>query len=77
MTKLLVRLRSMEDVRRFVDLASLCTGPVLAETADGSVDAKSLIGMFTVDLQKPVALAVDDADAEPLRERLGRLLCCE
>jgi len=58
-----VRLRSFDDVRRFVEITSAQSFHIHAVEDSMVTNAKSLIGFFSLDLSKPVTIRVeDDAD---------------
>lgn len=52
------------DVKAFVEAAQGCVGEVKVSSADGkySVDGKSLLGIFSLDLSKPVMVSVEKED---------------
>ena len=63
MTTVNIRLTTLEDVRRFVNTVTkydieidLCSGRYV-------VDAKSIMGIFSLDLSKPIALEAHTDDA--------------
>ena len=69
-----IRLSKMDDVRRFDAITS--ASPVDVDLAAGRylVDAKSIMGIFSLDLSKPVNVQIHSdarkADAEALAEAL-------
>jgi phosphotransferase system HPr-like phosphotransfer protein len=70
MTEFYVTLHSMTDVKQFVTAAS--TTPVDIDVISGryTVDAKSILGLCSLDLDKPVMVRVygDPADGAQFRE---------
>lgn len=62
MTEFYVRLHSMADVKRFVTSASVV--PVDIDVISGryTVDAKSMLGLCSLDLEQPVMVRVYGAD---------------
>lgn len=49
-----ITLSSIPDVRRFVDAATRCTCEIDLLSGRYVIDAKSIMGIFSLDLQKPV-----------------------
>ena len=49
-----VSLSSIEDVRQFVNAASRCPCEVDVCSGRYVIDAKSIMGLFSLDLSKPV-----------------------
>lgn len=61
-----IRLSSIQDVRSFVDVVTKHNVEVDLSSGRYVVDAKSIMGIFSLDLLNPIALSVqtDDAAAE-------------
>ena len=59
-----IRLRSVQEVQEFVDLATV--KPFVIEVCDDShcVNAKSFMGMFSLDLATPVQVRADCSEEE-------------
>lgn len=59
-----ILLNTVTDVKDFVNLVSGCTYEVGLVSGRYSVNAKSLMGVFSLDLSKPVTLCAhfDDTD---------------
>ena len=64
MSEFYVSLSSIEDVRQFVNAANRCTCEVDVLSGRYVVDAKSIMGLFSLDLSKPVKVEVHGADAD-------------
>ena len=64
MSEFYVSLSSIEDVRQFVNAANRCTCEVDVLSGRDVVDAKSIMGLFSLDLSKPVKVEVHGADAD-------------
>ena len=65
-----VNLSKCESVKRFVELTSSKSCFCLLKSEPYIVDAKSILGIFSLDLSKPVELEVEDGDYslfEPFR----------
>ena len=54
--KIRVLLNKITNIVKFVKLASMCTGDVVIKSGNFAVDAKSLIGLYGLDLSKPVVV---------------------
>ena len=60
-----INLVSAEDLREFMNLAWNCPDDIGVHDPQGRIaDAKSILGIFSLDLSKPVAVEVysDDCD---------------
>jgi phosphotransferase system HPr-like phosphotransfer protein len=60
--KFAIKLHSIDDVRRFVTAASLQVFEIDIVTGRYIVDAKSIMGLFSLDLSKPIFV---EAHGEP------------
>lgn len=60
-----IKLSSIEDVRNFVNIVSKFNMDIDLMSGRYVVDAKSIMGIFSLDLLKPIKLTChsDDADA--------------
>ena len=65
MNKTTVMLGTINDVKNFVSVVSLCDYDVDLISGRYAVDAKSIMGIFSLDLSKPIKLEAhtDDASA--------------
>ena len=52
--KITVRLNKITDIGRFVRLASKCRDDVVVKSGHFAVSAKSIMGLFSLDLNKPL-----------------------
>ncbi len=59
-----VYLDSIDDVKRFVDAASRCPCEVDVRSGRYLVNAKSVMGIFSLDLARPVQVEVLGGDAQ-------------
>ena len=71
MQKMMIRLSTIEDIRNFVSTVigfdfeiDLCSGRYV-------VDAKSIMGIFSLDLANPIELVAHTDSAELLTEKLA------
>ena len=67
MSEFYVSLSSIEDVRQFVNAAACCPCEVDVLSGRYVVDAKSIMGLFSLDLSRPVKVEVHGSEEE--RER--------
>lgn len=60
-----IKLSSIEDVRNFVNIVTKYDMDIDLMSGRYVVDAKSIMGIFSLDLMKPIALTAhtDDCDA--------------
>ena len=62
MYRFYVDLSKFESVKRFVELSLSKSCFCVLKSGRYVVDAKSILGIFSLDLSKPVALEVGDGD---------------
>ncbi len=69
-----VKLDSIDDVKEFVALTNKCPFEVDLISGRYAVDAKSIMGIFSLDLSKALKLAVhaDDNEADEFMEEAKR-----
>ncbi len=60
-----IRLNTINDVKQFVNIVSKCDYDVDLISGRYAVDAKSIMGIFSLDISKPIQLNAhtDNADA--------------
>lgn len=65
MKKTKIKLSTIEDVRSFVNIVTAYTGEIDLSSGRYIVDAKSIMGIFSLDLMNPIELTAhgDDVDA--------------
>lgn len=59
MTEMQIKLNSVNDVRDFVEFAMKHTEDITLESGRHKVDAKSIMGVFSLDLSKPITLIIE------------------
>ena len=59
----MIRLSTIQDVRTFVDIVTAANTDVDLSSGRYVVDAKSIMGLFSLDLLKPIKLTAHDEDA--------------
>ncbi len=76
MTEFYVRLHAVSEVKQFVTAASLI--PVDIDVISGryTVDAKSILGLCSLDLDRPVQVRVygEASDGQQFRESVSNLI---
>ncbi len=68
--EMMIRLNTIQDVRNFVNIVSTCDLDIDLASGRYIVDAKSIMGIFSLDLLSPIALTIH---GEPTAEFLGAL----
>ena len=58
----MIRLSTIQDVRNFVDIVTAATTDVDLSSGRYVVDAKSIMGIFSLDLLKPIQLTAHGED---------------
>ena len=69
-----IRLSTIEDVRNFVDTVLKYPGETDLSSGRYIVDAKSIMGIFSLDLMNPIILTAQDDDAPALFEEIKRFV---
>lgn len=59
-----ILLSSIEAVKKFVTLTNSYSFPINLTNEKYKIDAKSIMGVFSLDLSKPVNIEVEGDDAE-------------
>lgn len=63
MQEVQISLKSIEDVKQFVQTITMFDGEFELISGKYVVDAKSILGLFSVDLSKPVTLRIEGTDS--------------
>lgn len=75
MTSVTISLNSIEKVKQFVNLISKYDGDFDLTSGRYVIDAKSIMGIFSLDLSKPIKLDIhDDQSASMLMMHLKEFL---
>ena len=69
-----ILLRSISDVKEFVNIISKCEYDVDLVSGRYIVDAKSIMGIFSLDLAKPISANIHSDDCQPLLDELKKFL---
>lgn len=70
-----ILLSSIEAVKKFVLLANSYNFPINLATDKYKIDAKSIMGFFSLDLSKPLKIEVDSNDAGDFIRQLQQFQC--
>ena len=68
-----ILLSSIEAVKKFVTLTNSYKFPISLATDKYQIDAKSIMGIFSLDLSKPLKIEVDDGDADNSADLIQQL----
>ena len=77
MEKLLIRLKTINDVRAFVDISSTFKSTVVLTCGNFSVSGKSIMGIFGLDLNETVTVTIDGDDSSELAAALTPFICAQ
>jgi phosphocarrier protein HPr len=70
-----IRLKSIDDVKDFVNCSMACPDDVTLKLGKYIVDGKSIMGIFSLDLNQPVTLSVDGDSAEEFMSKIQKFIC--
>ncbi len=74
MQKTTIMLATINDVKSFVSEVSICDYDVDLLSGRYAVDAKSIMGIFSLDLSKPILLEAHTDDASDFFERIKQFI---
>lgn len=79
MTKRKVKLNDIEDVKKFVGATSKCAADTTVKSGRYVVDAKSIMGMFSLNLAEPITLEIDadEADCQTMLAEIAEFIVVE
>lgn len=78
MRKLKIKLESIDDVKNFVRAASQFNSDIDIVSSRYVIDAKSILGLFSLDLSQPVTLRIeDDKEADDIEEAMEEFIVVE
>lgn len=69
-----VQLSTVDDVKNFVTTVMLFDYDIDLISGRYSVDAKSIMGIFSLDLSKPIVLQAHTEDADALVKAIGKYI---
>ncbi len=70
MKTLMIKLSTIEEVRKFVNTVCAFEGEVDLKSGRYVIDAKSIMGIFSLDLLKPIEMTIHSDDCDDLVEKL-------
>lgn len=74
MINITVKLNTMNDVKDFCNILSRYSFDAQLTSGSDSVNAKSVIGIFSLDLQRKTTLSLDTNDLLDLPERIYKYM---
>ena len=74
MKKANIKLSTIEDVRDFVNTASKYTFEIDLSSGRYIVDAKSIMGIFSLDLMNPIELTVHSDEADGFLDEIKKFI---
>ena len=74
MTKTTVFLQAIKDVKEFVNIVMKYDFDIDLVSGRYAIDAKSIMGIFSLDLSKPIQLNAHTDDAEDLLKDLNKFI---
>lgn len=74
MTKTTVFLQAINDVKEFVNIVMKYDFDIDLVSGRYAIDAKSIMGIFSLDLSKPIQLNAHTDDAEDLLKDLSKFI---
>ncbi len=72
MKEMLIALTNVQDIRDFVNAVILTDYEVDLVQGRYTIDAKSIMGIFSLDLLSPIKLVAHSEDASALFERISK-----
>lgn len=66
MNKVLIKLDSFEKIKDFITIASSLPYEFNLETEQFTVDGKAIIGLFNLDLSKPIYVNITNSNDYPI-----------
>ena len=75
MKDLYIKLNTISDVRDFVNAVNSINGDIDLTSGRYTVDGKSIMGIFSLDLMNPIKITAHATDENELLEKLGKFIC--
>ncbi len=72
-----IRLASIQDVRDFVDIMTTQNMDIDLTSGRYTVDAKSIMGIFSLDLLSPITLTAHADNCDELMKKIDRFIVKE
>lgn len=74
MKEIKIKLTNVQDIRDFVNYVILCDYEVDLIQGRYVIDAKSIMGIFSLDLLSPITLVAHSENADALIERVAKFI---
>lgn len=74
MKTFMIKLATLEDVRRFVNIVTAFEGDIDLKSGRYTVDAKSIMGIFSLDLLSPVEMTIHCDNCDKIVENLKEFI---
>lgn len=74
MKKCVIQLTSIKDVRKFVDTVTRYEMEIDLTSGRYLVDAKSIMGIFSLDLLQPIGVTIHSDDCDELMNDLAEFI---
>jgi len=74
MCEVTIKLATIEDVRNFVNAVTACEYDVDLASGRYIVDAKSIMGIFSLDLMNPIQMTVHAEECEKFLKTVERFI---
>ncbi len=71
MKTFMIRLNTLEVVRKFVNVVTAFEGDIDLKSGRYTVDAKSIMGIFSLDLLSPVEMTIHCDNCDAIVEKLS------
>lgn len=75
--KFWVSLNKIADISEFVRLASMCPSDVVVKSGNFAVNAKSIMGLYSLDLTKPVKVEIHGEVPYKVEEEMQKFIINE
>ncbi len=69
-----IRIDTIENVKQFVNIVAKCSYDVDIVSGRYAIDAKSIMGIFSLDLSKPLEMRVHSDDCDDLMAELDSFI---
>ena len=74
MKELHIQLKTIDDVKDFVNIVSKCSYDVDLSSGRYVVDAKSIMGIFSLDLSKPIKVEIYSNDCDDFVREIDKFI---
>ena len=74
MKEIKIKLTNVQDIRDFVNYVILCDYEVDLIQGRYVIDAKSIMGIFSLDLLSPITLVAHSENADALIEKVAKFI---